>query len=494
MKTHLLATVGNRDVQVTDRTVLPEPMRAVWTPARVEGEALLADLDAAGGALDYPMITPVVRWLLDEKGVAPEDLQVVLFATDQPKPFTPEDEWKKDTLAYAKIIRRALLDGLPGLDRAQDRRLTKRQVYVRSIETNPAHYRLMLDTFTGAFADLQRYIGPDDRVYLEVTGGTPAMTSMMIVAGADAFGERARCIYKNPAETEPQEVGILPRFFARQARAALEQQLKLHAYTAALATFERHRDLIAESVPGQTLVAALITYAERRLAFDFDRARQALKDAAAVAPSDIHAQLGHLQRQLQSASTADLLAELVHNARIKYTMGHYADFTQRLFRFQEAGFRYLAEKMGLQYKNPEGKRARTAWLRNVPGLLDYLASYTDPNGETYTPVNIIDYNLNRTNLGALVNFFVDNEPTWADRREVMDGLYRLSSFGSLRNKGLAGHSFQGIGKPDLTAAFEEDADHIVPLLETIYTGLFGVDLPEDPYAAANALIRAQLDR
>jgi len=487
----LIATIGTRDVQLTDRSGLPEAMSKVWTPARIEGEEILTHLDRYRDGLSFPLIAPVVRWLLDDQGVDKDDLYVHLFATDQPAAFTPGAERQKDTITYAEIIKRCLVEGMPGLRHPQQQRLAKRRVIIHTITSNPAHYRTMLDVFTAEFTRLAQVIKDEDRVYLGVTGGTPAMTSMMIVAGADVFGQQARCLYKRREEDRPYVVGVLQRFFELRVRATLQEQLALYAYTSALATFEANRDLISKHIDRQALIAGLLTYVERRLAFDFGRARAALAEIDQFAPPELQPQLSHLRRELAEPDQAALIAELVHSARVKFGLGHYADFTQRLFRFQEAAFRYLAEGMGMKYADgdKDGRRVSMTWVHGVSGLAAHLRHYV-PGHRSRHPIaiDVEDRNLNRISLGAIVNFFVDNDPSRREKAEAADGLHRLSSVADLRNRGLAGHGFRGIGRPDLEEAFGEPAEYIVPLLERVYGEMFGKPVGASPYDAANALI------
>ncbi len=487
----LLANVGNRDVQLTDRSALPESLRDGPLPARMLGEELLANLAGYRDHLAYPMIGVTVRWLIEEQAVSPDDLYVHLFATDQPEEATPRPLWLQDTVDLARIIQRCLVDGLPTLASPSRGRLAKSHVRLHTIRSNPAHYRLMLETFTEHFDDLRRHLGPEDEVFLEVTGGTPAMTSMMIVAGANTFGQQARAIYIQPGDDEPERVGVLQAFFRRQARASLALQIGLYAYETAYATFTNQADLITPNVDQQSLVASLLRYAGRRLAFDFERAREALSTAKAVAPGDVYAHVKHWHTELNHPNDADRLGELVHSAQIKYQLGDYADFTQRLFRFQEAGFRSLAARMGMRCTDDDGEFVDMAWAHGVPGLLTYLADYVTHEGKR-TSIDIEQRSLNRVSLGAIVDFYVDTDASWEHLDDLVAKLFRLSAFGGLRNRGLAGHGFRGIGKPDLTKVFDEDADQVVPLLETIYADLFDRPLGESPYVAVNRLILAQI--
>jgi len=489
----LIATIGNRDVQVTDRSRLPEAMREVWTPARTLGEEILAHPERYSDALSFPIVAPVVRWLLDEEGVSKDELYVHLFATDQPQADTPEDEWQKDTVAYARVTKQHLIAGMPGLTAPGQQALAKKRVFVHTIATNPARYRAVHDVLTRELQAISCHVKPEDRVYLEVTGGTPAITSMMTVARSDAFGMQAQCLYKERDQATPDVIGILDRFRERQARATLRDQLELHAYTSALATFRAGPGMIVKDVDRQATVERLLIYVERRLAFDFGRARQALREAGQLAPPEMQPRISRLRREFADRDRAALLAELIHSTRIKYELGHYADFTQRLFRFQEAAFRGLAVRMGMQCSDVVGKYVDLDWVRGVPGLQAHLASRKASDGRP-NPIHVDDRPLNRVSLAAIVGFFTQSDPAWSRQQMVVDDLLRLSSVSDLRNRGLAGHGFEGIGRPDLEEAFGEPPESIVPHLKRIYERIFGEPVGESPYDEANALILGLVDR
>ncbi|RLC93082.1 MAG: hypothetical protein DRI77_12180, partial [Chloroflexi bacterium] len=439
----LLANVGNHDVKLTDSTLLPEALQGHRLPARTLGDELLSNYDHYARSITLPMIGVCARWLLEGVGVAPEELYIHLFASEQPAPpVTPQSEWLKDTISFAQLVRRFLLDGglewtteieQDGKRRKKRRplRLPKRQVRVHTIPGNPADYNNTLDYFNRELGKLASRVGADDAVYLEVTGGTPAMTSMLIVAGADVFGQRTHTLYVERGADRPYRVGIGRRFFSRRARAALRDQLELYAYAVAGATLEAEAQLVTPNAEQRALLSALLSYADRRLAFDFERARNALHEAYQYATGATQSQIQYWQRELKGQDNTALLAELIHSARIKYELGDYADFTQRLFRFQEASFRHLAEQMGMRYKDGKGDEyVDQTWVNGVPGLGQFLADYTAPDGKQYKPVRVAN-SLNRISLGAIVDHFVHHDPRWRPLRQVTDDIHHLSAVAQL---------------------------------------------------------------
>jgi len=489
-----LANIGTRDVQLRDSAGPQGSLRP-----RQLGQAILEDYDRYAPTLQVPMITACLRWLLEHEGVEPGQLHVHLFASDQPAPpTTPERFWLEDTIFFARVIRRFLLqNGLEwespvdeGDRPRRERRLLRlpgSQVHIHTIKGSPADYRNLLDFFGRELPPLAERLGPGDRVYLEVAGGTPAMASMLVVSGVEVFGGRTRALYLEQGATEPYPLGIESVLLARRLRETLRAQVQIYAYAVARETFAREKDLLAPDLERQKLLAALLEYGQARLAFDFDQARDALSRACEHAGGQVAARLRQWWRELEPdrRNATALLAELIHATRILYRLGHYADFTQRLFRFQEASFRCLVERMGIQYKDGEGKRLDLAWVESVPGLLDFLKTYPTPDGQ---PLRL-EGELNRISLGALADFFVQND---RPLQEAVRELHRLSAVADLRNKGLAGHGFQGVSKGDLDRAFGEDADGLLPLLERIYQALFGSPVGSNPYEDLNGLIQELL--
>jgi len=497
-----MANVGNHDVQLRDPDLLPDGLRERRVSSRQLGGEILANYNRYVKSVALPIIAPCLRWLLESEGVPPNDLYVHLFASDQnPPPVTPEGEWNKDTVFFAQVIERFLKSGglawmPPGEHEKSKLQLSKRQVHVHTFPGSPANYNNMMAYFGRELSRLTRWIDEKDAVYLEVTGGTPAMTSMLIVSGVEAFGERAHTLYVERGADRPYRIGIGRRFFARQAKAILRTQLTMHGYKSARETLERQGTLLVPDAERRQLVDLLLQYADRRLAFDFARAREALQRAQRYATGDLQAQIQYRLRELQPGeererSSADLLAELIHSTRIKYEWGDYADFTQRLFRFQEAILRHLVEQMGLEYSDADGKYASGSWVKSIPGLTEFLEDYAFGSGQKGID---LDRYLNRISLMAIGEFFAEHAPEWAKARSLLKRIERISDVARLRNKGLAGHGFEGVGLEDLERAFGDGPDTIISHLEDIYAAVFEQVIGSSPYETINEVVVELLER
>ncbi len=506
MTVFFLAPVGSRDVELSDPSLLPSALQHEPPAPRPLGEEILADFGRYADALRLPLIDVSLHWLIARGDVAPDELSVHLFASDQhPPPTTPEPRGQGDSILLAQIVERQLRTrGVPSpseskrVGRARDdgrrTRLRGSQIHVHPLRDDPADYGLMLNAYSQELAALEDQISLGDRVYLEVTGGTTAMSSMLLVAGVETFGHRVHTLYVRPGADRPHVVPIGPRFFARQAQLVLQEQLRRFAYAAARTSVDRRGELIAPDVADQTLLRALLDYADRRLAFDFAKAREALHRASAYASGRLQAHVRFRQRELARRDSAALLAELIHSMRIMYQLGQHADFVHRLLRFREGCFRHLAEGMGLRYRKGDERYADPDWVDQVVGLRAFLEDYTSPVGDRHGRIRLSDRPLTVVSLGAIVDFFVARGKPWGRLQAPVSALHRLSTVTDLHSQGLVGPGFDGISRADLEHGFGQDLDHIVPLLEEIYGALFTAELGDNPYEALNGLILSLLRR
>ena len=470
----LIANVGNHDVQLVDAggrgNKKPPPPREL-------GEAILADFEGYRQRLSFPLLAPTLEWIREKhfpglgKKTAWSGLHVVLFASDQPERYTDPGERAKDTKPFAEVIRRWL---------EEEHRLPPRNVYISTIEGNPADYSNMLDFYVGELQKRQEFFTRRDgmpQTYLEVAGGTPAMTSMLIVAGVEVLGENVGVLYVSRDTNSPQQIPIAGQLFGQKTRAILRRQVEEHTYAAALRTMQNEGHYITPDVNRRTALTELLRYVERRLAFDFKRARAALEPVYGALSGEKQAQVGYWMRQLSEPEEPELLDELWHSMNVQRELEEYAAFVQRAFLFQERMFRYMAEQMGMQTIK-KGREVDPAWARDQEGLAAFL-------GKRH--VNI-ERTLNRVILGAIVDYFVQHERRWARWQDAAQRLHKLSEVAKVRNEGLSGHGMKGIGKADIEGAYKGSLDALMDNMAEAYATIFEQTLGPSPYQEAESLI------
>ena len=479
----LLANVGNHDLRLSAEgmALLPEQAdgRYYHSPRRL-GQEVEANFNRYRDHIQLQLITPTVEWLLKDEGVAPDNISIHLFASDQDSELTAESEWLKDTLPAAQVVQNYL---------SWRWNIPKKAVRLYPIEGIPADYTNMLDFFQSTLPGIRDFTTPE-RVYMEVSGGTPAMTGMLILMGAEVFGQDIITLYLDRAGGAPYQIGVAQALFARKTRETLRQQIELYSYAVALNTLEQNGRRLHPDERKRELLKHLLGYADRRLAFDYDAARVHLREARAQAVGKLQAMIGRWQAELSEKSDAVVLAELVHSAAIKLHLGDYADFTQRLFRFQEALFRHMAEQMGIEYGGKDAQYLSRSWRENRPELDQFLQAYGRTAEGRVLNVDT-GRSLNRFSLGAIVDYFV-LQPEWAHWRDAAEGNFAFSSVADLRNKGVAGHGFEGISRQNLEDAYGQPPEAIVQAMTQVYELVFDKPTGENPYDVLNRQVEALL--
>lgn len=485
----LLANVGNSDLEVQEGVLPGEG--APWSVRR-RAEYVLEHIKEIAPSIHLPLISPTLRWLYDRHQIADGDFSIVLFASDQLEDVTPERDRQKDTKPVADVIQHFLTmpEAVNDVGARNFRSLSKKKVQIRAIEGNPADYSNMLAFYSSALPELAKRMQPTDTVYLEVSGGTPAMTSMLILVAVEVFGVQAHTLYLDRGASQPYEVSVASELYARRTRDTLLTQVDLNAYAVARHTLATNGTIVHIDEARRSLIAALLEYADRRLAFDFDQARSALTRARQLTTGNDQAYVKSWMTQLETPDIAVNLAELLHSMKIKHRFGDYADFVQRIFRFQEAAFRYMAEQMGMRYRDANrDEYVHVDWVRGVPELANFLENYRHPVTGNRMPVEYAGVSLNRVSLGAIVDFFVGREDSRRHWQETAKDLHSLSRVAELRNRGLSGHGFRGISSANVEEAYGAGVDQMLERLDLIYTTLFGGKPGESPYEAVNHLLR-----
>lgn len=482
-KVVLLANVGNSDVLLTDKTLLLDKKEEGYRwRSRELGEELRDNFIKYAKSIQVPLIEPTLKWIAQHGNCEIKDVHLFLFASDQDQRLTPENERQKDTAPYAQVICEYL---------NRQWQMPKKQVQIIKIPGNPADYTNALDFHQKTLTDIRERLPADARIYMEVSGGTPAMTAMLILMGVEVFGQDVITLYMDRDSDLPYQIGVAEALFARKTREILRNQMNLYAYSVARQTVMKSGRLLTSDENRRDLISKLLGYADRRLAFDYKRAGEELQGCYIVGKHQ--AQIRYWQRELAERQTSHNLAELIHSAQIKLSQGEYADFTQRLFRFQEAILRYMAEQMGIEYGKDTAYLSDT-WRSKQAGLDAYLKSYQrGADGKILSSGNSpleVDTKrtLNRYSLGAIVDYFIQ-QPGWTHWQGTTEKIFRLSSVADLRNKGIAGHGFEGISRKDIEDAYGDNSEQLIAHLKEIYNDVFPeAAIGDNPYDTINKLI------
>jgi len=483
MNTILIANIGNRDVWVDKGAPIPGKVNPRWNKdasRRALGEALQTNWPACQPYLSLPIIGKAVNYVRQQSDQLD---QVVLISSDQSgREGVAGHHLAQDTCELAPVVERLLVEQYE---------ITADGITHLAVRDNPADYSDMRGFFRQHLAGLCDE-HPGATFYLEVSGGTPAMTSMLLTVGAELFGLDAHPLYVSEQEEQPFPLDLGRRLVADSLVKTIEANLDIYAYHAAANTARNNLDLLRDFVPVDPLLAAL-EYARQRINFNFDRARGALNEVSVI---DWAERLEELDAGLGEGQPEWLLREICHNAQVKLNTGAYGDFLTRMFRFDEATLRYTACKLGARLidekENPDadGEFLDAGWLDSESDLEKYLDSKK----------------VRRNNAGLIkTTRFVFSliVAFWSKRRSdpalqaLRKHLNKIDKLSAVRNKSFAVHTFEGVSRQRMAEAFigpgamgtDEEIDQIWNVVRAACEVATGQPLDEtNPYTTINQLI------
>lgn len=479
----LICNIGSSDL---DRAQLAE---LGGLSERERAARILADYAAYQPRLALPIIGKALRHVQRQPG---DLVCVVLVASDQgarpPADPTARDDWGKDTILTAQIVARRLADPA---DQWQPIAAERIRIWLIAGEhgdgRDPSDYDGVRRFFERRLPEL-RAAYPDATAYLEVTGGTPAMTTGLLVAGTEVFGAQAEVLYVHPRHVLPSTLNTGKRLQSGPLRAALRSNVATYDYDAALRAFRAQYVVIADRLArgAPELLEALLEYAHCRFNFDFGGARHALEGGIDRAGDGRwHHEVMSLHQAVFQPDRAAKLEEVYHGAAARYDVGAYADFLTQVVRFQENALRTLCLDRGAVFidrrgqANPDGSRLQRRWSDAVGFRFRF-----DRPADTH------DRPTNRALLRDLAQHLADQRGE--NLAPALDALGRLNGLADVRNS--LTHTFEGVRKRDLAECFAgqradvAEADAILPHMAAGYALVAGRPAGQSPFAGLNELI------
>lgn len=459
MSVLFIANVGNRDVQISGRSDLPRE-------ARLLGQQLLDEWPAVADSLELPILVKALQWVAKKHG-APAD-RVVLVASDQ------QDEKYRlsDTILLAEVIARLLREHEKWNSLAKPEAIS----IVRA-DQSPADYDYMLHVY----GTLMKQVAAEqiyDQVYLAVSGGTPAMASMLMFQGIRAFGERALPLYVTPHHAMPISLDIGQKLTLDALIEDLGRNVKDFQYRAALSllTKARCKLLLREwSRVKLEALTAVLRYATQRFNFNFEEAEKAIFGADRGLPAPFATRIHRLADDLRARDEVWLMREEIYGAELDFYLGAYKDGLNNVFAFREELLRQLAVRHGAHLIETEkGDMLAEAWLKREPDLEEYLRS-KNINPKRTATTYVFEH---------ILGFRAETMP---DLAEFLDEITELKKLADLRNK--ATHQHAGVSQSTLVDAFGGEIGALLQHMWALYNRFTGEDKPAaNPYDAINALI------
>jgi hypothetical protein len=291
------------------------------------------------------------------------------------------------------------------------------------------------------------FLSKQDRLEFNASSGTPVMkTSWSLLQAAGYAPHSSVWQVRNPREMKEGQ----PRVFQTNVDTlknefdfkVVKKQIEDYNYSGALVTLK-------DSNLSTNLIIALLEYGQYRLAFDFDRAFNAIQPFGSFVEPEFISEISSLRQK----NRISLFKEVYFKAITELKNQQYADFLVDVFRFQEGFLRFLVEtKLGLDW--PESyTKTQGFWNKiqqvDAGKLYKFLKKYTLPNGRKF---NNLEGFPNRPVRIAILEYY---QPEFDN---LLKPLEQLNEYCEQRNRNI--HSFEGVSEL-------EDAGKILKILRDI---------------------------
>jgi hypothetical protein len=452
----LIANIGRSDLQVR-RTPTPD-----WLPdapqdwkalsERDRGAYLAQHFDKLYTELDLAIIGKAV----DDIDSSAID-RIVLFASDQHSAeYRPSDTIETARVAARMVQRRW------GIDASR--------IEVVALNEDPSDHDAMIEAQTRELRRIAATYLPAT-AYLEVTGGTPAMTNALLLAGTEVFQDRAVALYISRDSAMPARLAVGKRLLAGPLRRVLLSNLATFQYTAALETWKEYRPYFTDqhSAGAADLVAGLLGHLDARINLDLPAARVAIKGLDALAGGIYRPEIEPLYNAITPLSREKQLGELLHVAEVRHQTEAYGELLTQVVRFVENCLRLVCLRQGVQFLN---------W-----------ASQIDDNGGKAT---VYQGREGKTGQKELQKLLVQIAAADPDVQAVLGAAQQCEKLIHLRNE--ITHSLSGVSEQMVTTAFGRPLDQLMPLLDGLYAQLTGQARAANPYLAVNRLLTSLLEK
>lgn len=459
MTVAFVANVGSRDIQVVDAASPPKDSRTL-------GELILKDWDTMRTKIRMPILVKALEAVLKKHQQID---QIMLFATDQ----TDGQYRHTDTYPFAQVIQRYLAENYDAAYQQRYGETLSSRVTIEPIAANPADYDQMMHYYGGALAKLDDF----PTVYLEVTGGTPAMSFMLLWQGVEVLRQRAHPLYVLQERSLPVSLNIAQTLTLDALRDDVLDSVRAHQYFAAQKLLDRNLPFLQRHLRHINAAYALVRYANHRYNFNFEEAEGVLLGAEVGLPPDWAEAVSALAEEVAARNPHWLLQEELYGIEVDLRVGAYKDALANIFAFLEGLLREVASARGVRL-TPDNRMLDPDWLQTVPDLQAYLERKNIDLSRTVTTFV----------FERALGFMAKTDPALADLQA------RIQAFDALKKaRNDAIHHHRGMSEEMIGALYNGGTALLLADLQQLYRDALGAGAAPNPYDRVNALVTALLE-
>ncbi len=340
--------------------------------------------------------------------------KIYLIATNQ----MDTDKNYQDTIFAANIIKKLLSE--KGID----------QVEIISYPFEPVDRQKAVEYYKELF---DKAINFEDEVYLVWSWWVPAMKDSMIWMGLLKKPD-IRLLDINEKTWEVKEIDAEKVYLKEIYKSILKEFVKNYDRYGAQKLLEQNPRVFGEEVD----FINKLKYINARFNFDFEAANQIL--------DNIRLPLGEQDvfQPIEIQSDLDGIKELLNNIEVTYHKGEYTMLLWKVFRLQEAIYRYIFENYSNVSTDKDKNKGYQEFEKFVSNDEDLLKCVKGKHIE-WKPV---DYSVVNTRVLEVVLECLEDKLT-KRRKELFKIAQKFWALKDMRNLSIMAHGWKGISKEDI---------------------------------------------
>ncbi|MBE6049609.1 MAG: hypothetical protein E7214_02845 [Clostridium sp.] len=412
------------------------------------------NFDKVKDCITFPIVKSVIdniRNGLDEE----EMLKKIIFVCT-------EQDHNKDTSNLGDLLKKvkqsksAKLIGFSN-DRAEKKFKggIKTQKYI--INQNPSDYDLMINEYKKILINEKN----NDKIYLSVTAGTPAMSSALIYNATKITECEVVPLYLNKNDNLICKFKISDKIRKDSIKKQIISFIKVQDYKAAEIITKHSLSKYCKDIDNLEVITKFLQAAQARIEFNFESATKLVEDIYSYADGSrkISGIFIKYIRNIKSDERMYLINELKNNAVYKYNTGAYADFLGRIFRLNEDIYRYILERNNLLKNIDRAVLDESKLSENQIAKLNNIKIESDN-------LRYLDTTLSIDAMYEILNVFLKEN---SQEEVLIKKCYKLNKLKKLRNKSILAHGYEGVSKKNIDDCIGiEDLSNIVKNLEDTY--------------------------
>lgn len=471
MNCAFIATLGTRDVQIDEQKISEELRNKLLEEGhsfasykstskpnlRKIGHLLSEYFDkefSLYSAITLPIIEPCIQDIINNSEKINLSL-IYLIATNQ-KSQEETKHHQQDTITISEFLKKHYL---PKYFENTYPKHTIPMIKIIELRGKPNDYDEMLQEVEEKFNEEKSTIEGEkiEKIFGEVTGGTPQISFAVVVNSARIFGNKVVMMYKSESGGTAKRINIINQILEDYEKRALKRLAERYDF-----------DAIAGNRIYSQEIRNVARCASYRLNFDFERYKRILEQINDYPIFSNYTSLFQEilveSEKLLSRDPDTIFRELYWNAEVKWERDECADFVGRVWRTLEGSLHYI---VGEIIKCPweeinKIKERFSNWVRDEKEFLEYVKGneeFKEKHELRSTIKDTIPCTIN--GMLALLDYLSTigesklTQGNSSKYKKIVEIGLSMRKFAELRNKSILAHGFEPISK-DIIEKFELD--------------------------------------